>query len=176
MVVGARVGLNVQMPIMRRLVKWFLVRLANYLSDSKIPDLNSGMRALKRELFLKFSRLLPDGFSTTTTITMLMLTGSYRVKFVPIDYHRRLGRSKFRPIADTLNFLQLLIRISLLSNPLRIFLPFSLLMGLGGIAAFIYSKFFLPYRLDVTALILIVGGMQILAIGMLADLINKRMS
>lgn len=176
MVVGARVGYDVEMPILRKPAKWFLTKLANYLSESNIVDLNSGLRAMKKEALNRFYKLLPDGFSLTTTITLGMLTNGYQVKYVPINYHRRIGKSKIRPIRDTFNFLQLIIRTALLFNPLKIFLPLSLTLIFGGFFIFFYSAFFLPYTFDITAVVLVVGGIQILAIGMIADLINKRMT
>lgn len=176
MVVGARIGGSVKMSVLRRIMKWILTGLANYLSGSHILDLNSGLRALRKDIFYKFNRLLPDGFSLTTTITLAMITNGYSLKYIPINYYSRIGKSKFRPISDTLSFIQLIIRTSLLFNPLKIFFPISLIMFLSSILIFFYSLFFLPHTLDITALILFVGGMQILAIGMIADLIDKRMS
>lgn len=176
MVVGARTGHKAKIPLLRRPAKWVLTKLANYLSESNIVDLNSGLRAIKKETFLKFNRLLPDGFSLTTTITLALLCNSYQVKYVPIDYYRRIGKSKIRPIRDTFNFIQLIIRTALLFNPLKIFLPASVMLFLAGFFVFFYSLFFLPFVLDITAVVLVVGGLQILAIGMIADLINKKMS
>lgn len=176
MVVGARVGYEVNIPILRKPAKWFLTKLANYLSESNIVDLNSGMRAIKKEALNRFYKLLPDGFSLTTTITLGMLTSGYQVKYVPISYRRRIGKSKIRPIRDTFNFLQLIIRTALLFNPLKIFLPVSLTLIFMAIFIFFYSVFFLPYTLDITAIVLFVGGIQMLAIGMIADLINRRFS
>lgn len=175
MVVGARIGPKARIPFIRRPAKWILLKLANYLSESKIIDLNSGLRAVKKDVINRFNKLLPDGFSLTSTITLLMLTNGYQVKYIPINYNRRIGKSKIRPIQDTFNFFQLLIRISLLFNPLKIFFPISLMMIFASFFVFFYSKFFLSYTLDITAVVLFVGGVQMLAIGMIADLINKRM-
>ena len=176
MVVGARVGKSVKVPVIRKPAKWILLKLANYLSESKIVDLNSGLRVLKKSFFTKFMKLLPNGFSLTTTITLALLTNGRLVKYVPINYHARIGKSKIRPIRDTLNFLQLIIRAALLFNPLKVFLPISIAMFLLALFVFFYSLFFLPYSLDITAVVLLVGGIQMLAIGMIADLINKRIN
>jgi hypothetical protein len=40
------------------------------LSGEPIPDLNSGLRIMRRDLVLRYLDLLPDGFSFTTTITL----------------------------------------------------------------------------------------------------------
>src|SRR5574337_1100811 len=133
MVVGARGNNDSNIPLARRPTKWLLNKLANYLTGIKIPDLNSGLRAMKKDVVMKFIHLLPDGFSFTTTITLAMLTNDYTVEFVPIEYKMRSGRSKIRPIRDTMNFLQLIIRTVLYFDPLKIFLPMSMLFFISSI-------------------------------------------
>lgn len=174
MVVGARGNNDSNIPLARRPAKWMLNKLANYLTGIKIPDLNSGFRAMKKDVVMKFIHLLPDGFSFTTTITLAMLTNDYAVEFIPIEYKMRSGRSKIRPIRDTLNFLQLIIRTVLYFDPLKIFLPMSAFFFIASIAVLILSYLFTPKIMDITTVILFISGVQILAIGMIADLIDKR--
>jgi len=173
MVVGARIGKHVKIPIIRKPAKWLINSLANYLSECKIPDLNSGLRVFRKQDVLKFMGILPDGFSFTSTITLAMLTNNMNVKYFPIDYYKRKGKSKIRPIHDTLNFIQLIIRTVLYFNPLKVFVPISLMLLLFGFAILIYSAFFLERILDTTVVILMVTALQLLAIGMIADLIVK---
>jgi glycosyltransferase involved in cell wall biosynthesis len=123
MVVGARVGENVQIPWMRRPAKWFLGWYANLVAMRKIPDLNSGLRLIQKTHIRRFWTLLPAGFSFTTTITLAMLTTGSKVEYVTIDYHRRVGQSKIRA-TDFLRFLRLVTRIGLRLRPLRILLAF----------------------------------------------------
>jgi glycosyltransferase involved in cell wall biosynthesis len=175
MVVGARTGENVHIPWIRRPPKWFIGKLANYLARYKIPDINSGMRVFRRSVLLDYLRLLPDGFSFTTTITLAMLTRGHEVAYVPIDYAPRKGRSKIRPIYDTLNFVQLIIRTVLLFEPLRVFLPIAFLLLLGGAGAFAYSFVWLDKLLDATVILCVIGAIQILGIGMIADMVNRRL-
>jgi glycosyltransferase involved in cell wall biosynthesis len=174
MAVGARGNNDSNIPLARRPAKWMLNKLANYLTGIKIPDLNSGFRAMKKDVVMKFIHLLPDGFSFTTTITLAMLTNDYAVEFIPIEYKMRSGRSKIRPIRDTLNFLQLIIRTVLYFDPLKIFLPMSAFFFIASIAVLILSYLFTPKIMDITTVILFISGVQILAIGMIADLIDKR--
>ncbi len=174
MVVGARITKNASIPLIRRPAKWFLSQMANFLSDTKILDLNSGLRVIKKDLFLKYVKILPSGFSLTTTITLALHSNGYAVHYLPISYHPRVGKSKIRPIHDTFNFAVLILRTMLLFNPLKIFLTVGItLMGLG-IGLLFFSWFFLPKLLDNTATILFIGGLQILAVGMISDLINRR--
>lgn len=174
MVVGARTINKSNIPVARRPAKWMLNKLANYLTGIKIPDINSGLRVMKKDIVTKFIHLLPDGFSFTTTITLALLTNNYTVKFVPIEYHIRSGKSKIRPIRDTLNFTKLIIRTVLYFDPLKIFLPMSGFFLLSSVAVFLFSYLFTDKVMDITTTILFISSVQILAIGMIADLIDKR--
>jgi len=174
MVVGVRTGEQVTMPKARRLVKWILRKLANFVSGERIPDLNSGLRAFKKEAVLNFIKILPDGFSFTTTITLGMLVNGYSVKYIPINYNLRKGRSKIKPIRDTLNFIQLILRIGLYFAPLKIFLPLSGLLFILAIIWGMFSYFVLNKFADASTLTIIMAGIQIGAIGLLAELMNHR--
>lgn len=174
MVVGARTGKNVYIPPLRRPAKWFINKLANYLSEMKIPDLNSGLRLMKKDIIEEFIRILPDGFSFTSTITLAMLTNGYSVKFEEIDYFGRVGKSKIRPIKDTLNFVQLIVRTTMYFNPLKIFIPLSILLVIFAFITLIGSHYLFGKAFDVSFGVLIMTAVMVSAVGMLADLINKR--
>ena len=122
MVVGARVRGEVAIPRVRQPAKWFLKRLASYVTKRKIPDLNSGLRVMRRDLVERFEHLLPSGFSFTTTITMASLSTDSLVRFVPIAYGPRVGSSKIRS-RHAFDFLVLVLRMAVYFNPLRVFLP-----------------------------------------------------
>lgn len=175
MVVGARIGKNVKIPLIRRPAKWFIAKLASYLSETKIPDINSGLRVMKKDVVEKYLNILPDGFSFTSTITLAMLTNGYRVKYVPIDYFERKGKSKIRPIHDTLNFIQLIIRTVMYFNPLKVFVPLSLSLVLLAFLILVGSWIFMGKVMDVTFGVVLMTSVMVLVIGMLADLIDKRL-
>lgn len=174
MVVGARTGANVKIPLIRRPAKWAITKLANYLSGKKIPDLNSGLRVMRKSIIKKYLNILPDGFSFTTTITLAMLTNGYSVKYVPIDYFKREGKSKIKPIKDTLNFIQLIVRTVLYFNPLKVFIPLSISLVVFAFLLLFASWQFLGKIMDVTFGVVLMAAVMVLAIGMLADLIDKR--
>ncbi|MFK7894631.1 MAG: glycosyltransferase family 2 protein [Myxococcota bacterium] len=175
MVVGSRTGAISNIPLIRRPPKWVLGKIASYLARRDIADLNSGLRLMRKDIVNRFVHILPNGFSFTTTITLAMLSEGMRVKYVEIDYLRRHGTSKIRPIYDTLNFLQLIIRTVMYFDPLRVFIPLAGFFLLAAAAVGFGSYFFLPHLLDSTTVLLFVTGVQMLAIGMLADIINKRL-
>jgi glycosyltransferase involved in cell wall biosynthesis len=175
MVVGDRTGPGNHVPLARRPAKYVLGRLAEFLSNRKIPDLNSGLRIFKKEIAQKFYPMLPDGFSFTSTITLACLQRGYTIKYVPIQYHKRKGKSKIRPIRDTLMFLNLILRIVLYLNPLRVFLPLSLSCFAVSLSLYVLRVAWGGGFL-VTTIISFVCGFQLLVIGLLADLIDKRLS
>lgn len=174
MVVGARVGQNVHIPLIRRPAKRALNLLANYLSETKIPDLNSGLRVFRKADVQRFFDILPSGFSFTTTITLSMHVNDLFVLYVPIDYHERKGSSKIRPIHDTLNFIALIVRTVLYFRPLKIFIPLAGFLFLLAIGVLGYSWYFTPKIMDASVSIILMSSFQMAAIGLLADLIDKR--
>ena len=105
-----------------------------------------------------------------------MLTNGYQVKYLPVDYHARVGKSKIKPIRDTLNFIQLIVRTVMYFDPLKIFIPLSLVLFFISIGIFLYSYFFTAKVMDVTTVVLFVSAIQVLAISMVADLVNKRIN
>jgi glycosyltransferase involved in cell wall biosynthesis len=173
MVVGARVLKGVNIPLVRRPAKWILNRLADYLAQQKIPDLNSGLRVFRKQVAECYLNILPDRFSFTTTITLAMLCNNFKVHFIPIDYHHRTGKSKIRPFQDTMNFLQMIVRTILYFNPLRIFLPMGVGLLLTSTTLFVL-RLIKGGGFAVTIPMFLLAGIQILAIGMLADLIDRR--
>jgi glycosyltransferase involved in cell wall biosynthesis len=174
MVVGARTGRTVRIPLSRRPAKWALSKLANYLSETRIPDLNSGLRAFRKEDVLPFFNILPSGFSFTTTITLAFHVNDRFVRYVPVDYHKRSGRSKIRPLQDTANFAALIMRTILYFRPLKIFLPISAILLVAAAAVFFYSWLWTPKIMDASVVIILMTAVQMAGIGLLADLIDKR--
>ena len=176
MAVGARIGESVHIPLIRRPAKWALRCLASYLAGVKIPDLNSGLRAFRRELVEKYVGILPDGFSFTTTITLASLTNHHHVEYISIDYAHRSGSSKIKPIQDTLRFISLIIRTVLYFNPLKVFYP--LFMGLSlMLGASLYYDIFLTEtapNLSEHTVLLFVARVQVLGLGLVAELIDKK--
>ena len=174
MVVGARTGPVVRIPFLRRPAKWFLGRVASYLAERRIPDLNSGLRVFKKDVVLHYFPILPSGFSFTMTITLAMITNGHPVKYVPINYHERKGRSKIRPVRDTMSFLLLIIRVITYFNPLRVFLPLSLFLFIIGLGVLLFSKLVLHRVMDITVNFILFAAFQVAVLGLLADLVAKK--
>jgi glycosyltransferase involved in cell wall biosynthesis len=173
MVVGARVGKNLNIPLLRRPAKWALNRLANYLTKARIPDLNSGLRAFRRGLVMQYFPILPDQFSWTTTITLAMHCDKYAVTYIPIDYRARRGTSKIMPW-DAGSFAILILRTAMLFRPLRIFVPIVILCLLYGSVKMTIDMIRDP-NISASALLAFMSALIILLIGMLGDALATRL-
>lgn len=173
MVVGSRTGENVRYSNLRKIPKWFLVRFAEWITDCNIPDLNSGLRVFRKSVAERFLTILPDTFSFTTTITVAMLTNNYIVRYVPIDYHYRVGKSKIKPIRDTIRFMHLILRTGVYFAPLRVFMPVAFVFFVGFLIT-LYQDVFVRRDLTEATLILLVATTQLGMFALLADLIDKR--
>lgn len=166
MVIGGRLGQDVNIPLVRRPAKWFLNRLAGYLAGQRLPDINSGLRLMRKQLVQRYEFLLPDGFSFTTTITMSAACNGHAFVYVPINYHARLGQSKIRP-RHAYDFTILILRTIVFFNPLKIFLPAGALLFVAGLAKFIYD--ITLDNLSESAVLGLIGALLIWSVGLLAD-------
>jgi len=178
MVVGARRP-NAASPLLRRPAKWVLRTLASYLAEEPIPDLNSGLRVFRKDAALRFFRLLPSRFSFTTTLTLAMLCDEMPVRYVPIECRRRRGRSKIRPVRDTLGFLLLIATTVTQFRPLKVLGPLALATFLAGFLKGTWDLLHVDPtsggpNLKTSDLLLLVAGVQLFALALLADLISKR--
>jgi glycosyltransferase involved in cell wall biosynthesis len=173
MVVGARSSASAGSSTLRGIPKWFLRRFAEWLVQCEIPDLNSGLRVFRKSVVDGFVRLLPDTFSFTTTVTLAMISNGYTVVFEPIDYRPRVGRSKIKPIRDTLRFVQLILRTGMYFAPLRVFLPVAAVFA-AGFAVSLYLDLFVRRDLTEATLVLLVTATQLAMFALLADMIDKR--
>ena len=168
-VVGARDSERGTMKILRVPAKYFIRKLACFLTGTAIPDLNSGLRVFRREEALRYIDLLPKGFSCVTTITLAFLCNGLRVEYLPIRYAKRAGKSKFHPIKDTYRYITQLARMITYFEPLKIFLPISLLMlGLGAVSS--AANLVRTGSLQEMDIIIMLVGFLVGAMGMIADL------
>lgn len=170
-VVGARTSAHGSFRLFRIPAKWLIRRLAEYLTQTKIPDLNTGFRAFRRDVALQYIHQLPTGFSCVTTITMAFMMNGYRVEFVPISYEPRAGESKFHWWKDTRRYALQVIRMMLSYDPLRVMLPVVTLLGLVFVGKLGYDLVDKDFRPAANTLLLGFAVLQTLAVGLLADLV-----
>jgi glycosyltransferase involved in cell wall biosynthesis len=174
MVIGARVRETGTLKVLRTPAKWFIRSLASFLTDTKIPDLNSGLRAFKKANALKYVHILPQGQSWVSTITLAHLSDDLDVKWIPIEYYERKGKSKFRPVQDTYNYFMLVLRTVMYFNPMKILFPIGALFLLAGIVR--QGWWFVTGNLVVHSsnVLLVIAGLNIVMMALLADLVVRR--
>ena len=172
-VVGARTSEQGSHKLLRVPAKWLIRKLAERLTNAQIPDLNSGLRAFRREVARPYLRLLPPGFSCVTTITVAFLANQHEVRYVPIEYAKRSGTSKFKFVKDAYRYILQVLRMVMYFNPLKVLMPVALfLIGLGIVKG-IYDMVVHPLRFSVNTVLIFVTGVLIASLALLADLIVR---
>lgn len=172
MIIGVRAS-GSHKDYLRWAGKYLLKLMSDYITGQRIPDLNSGLRAVKRDVILKYIHILPDGFSATTTMTMTLLVRNYDVKFRPIITRKRIGKSEVRFIRDGFGAIISLCRIAMMFNPLRIFFPLSIFLIITGL---VYGTYWMTLvakqGFPVGALLITFIGLSTFIVGLLADQIS----
>ena len=172
-VVGARTSEEGTHKWLRVPAKWFIRKIAERLSNQRIPDLNSGLRAFRREVALPYLPLLPAGFSCVTTITMAFLSNQHDIRYVPIEYSRRAGRSKFHFIKDAYRYILQVLRMVMYFDPLKVLMPPALwLIGIGAVKA-VVDMVRHPFYFPASTVLLVITGLLIGSMALLADLIVR---
>jgi len=121
-----------------------------------------------------YLRLLPAGFSCVTTITLAFLSDGHPIKYVPIDYFKRAGRSKFHPLKDAYNYIIQVLRMVMYFNPLRVLMPLALTLLGGTVVKLIWDLVAHPFRVATNTVLLGVTGLVIACLALLADLVVRR--
>ena len=159
--------------LLRTPAKWVIRKLASFLSETDIKDLNSGLRAFRRDVAMQYVHELPKGFSCVTTLTMSFLGNGYSIGFFPIEYFPRAGRSKFHWLRDTRRYILQVIRMTLSYNPLKVFLPVGLVLLAIGFVKLGFDWAERDFRLAANTLLIFFAALQVITVGLLADLVVR---
>lgn len=168
---GARTTEEGTYKLLRFSAKWLIRMLACYLSRTRIPDLNTGLKAFKRSVMLRYIWVVPDGFSCVTSMTLAFLTNGHAVHYIPTAYRKRVGKSKFHPIKDTSAYAATVVRMVMYFRPLRVFGPVAFLIFLGALTKTFTDLYTVRSGIQESTIILFTTGIMILMLGLLADLI-----
>lgn len=167
---GARTSEQGTMKLLRTPAKWFIRKLACYLTSTYIPDLNTGLKAFKKDIMKKYLWVLPDGFSCVTTMTLAFLANGYAVKYIPSQYHKRIGQSKFHPVKDTAAYLNTVVRMVMYFKPLRVFGPVTIILSAFALVKSCLSLLYTA-TLQESDIIIFMTAIMLGALGLIADVI-----
>ncbi len=175
MLVGQR-GKGSHQEWIRKPGKWVLSKVANFLTGRKIPDLNSGLRVIKKDVIEKMLHLLPEGFSFSTTSTIAFMNMGFSVGYLPIVVNKRAGKSTVKQVKHGSGTLLLILRLIVLFNPLKVFIPVSIIAFFTGIIYEVYAGIIFhpePPKLIPGAFFLMLTGLLIFFFGLVVDQISE---
>jgi glycosyltransferase involved in cell wall biosynthesis len=172
-VVGARTSEEGTYKFLRVPAKWMIRKIAEWLTSTRIPDLNSGLRAFRKEVAQPYLRLLPPGFSCVTTITVAFLSNQHDILYLPIEYSKRAGKSKFKFVRDAYLYILQVLRMVMYFNPLKAMMPLALTLVGIGVAKGIYDIASHPVRVATNTILIFLTGLIIGSLALLADLIVR---
>jgi glycosyltransferase involved in cell wall biosynthesis len=174
MLVGQR-GKDSHQDWLRKPGKWVLSKVANLLAGQKIPDLNSGLRVIRRDKIVNLLHLFPDGFSFSTTSTVAFMHLKYNVDYFPIKVNKRVGKSTVKQLKHGSSVMLLILRLIVLFNPLKVFIPVSIvLIFIGSVYEIIYGIIIMypDVKLIPAAFFMFITGILIFFFGLIADQIS----
>lgn len=164
MVVGARTGKYFRRKAFLSPLRTMFLLLSAWVTGTRIPDPNSGLRAFRRSDAIPLLPRLPRGFSFTTTITLILTLSGRFIHYRPVAYHRRIGRSKVRLVRDALRVGQTMVEVVLTHNPLKMFLIVAIPLGLAAVLCALLA-FVVPTAIW-AALILLSLAILVFSLGM----------
>jgi len=176
--IGSRLGPCNAMPLVRRVGNKAYVMLINLLGKIRITDSASGMRVLKKDCLPRIYPL-PDGLHFTPAMSCrAVLDDSIKIVEAPISYHERKGESKLNIIQDGVRFLQTIIDIALIYEPLRFFGSMGIIflliaLGYGAYPLLFYLKArivpsYMIYRI-ITITALVFTSFTMFTIGIISE-------
>ena len=146
----------------RLIFKW----MAEFVVGKRIPDINSGLRAVRRS---KISPLLSEfcnGFSFSTSATLIFFLKGYPVGYTPFQYERRRGKSKVRYVRDALRTAQILTEIIAKYNPIKLFLLLSFIPFLAGVILLFSGLFWFAF-------ISFLAAFFVFCLGLIAKILSR---
>jgi len=171
MIVGSRKG-QFSNNIYRDFGKWIIRRIAKFLMPIKIHDLNSGMKIYKTELAKKYLSLYPDSMAFSDIIGLVFINKKLLVNEIPISIKKRKSGSSTINTKTAFQTVLEILNIIILFNPLKIFLPVSIMFVFFGLIWGFYI-FSLGRGISVGSSLLIISGLLIFLLGLVAEQMSQ---
>ncbi len=167
MVVGARHKKS-HASFLRMIANNIYNKLASWVTGHEILDLTSGFRIVKRTTFIRYLYMLPNGFSYPTTSTMAFFRAGHPIAYVNIEAKKRIGDSHINPFKDGIRFLIIIMKITSLYSPLKVFIPVSTMFMAFGLFNYLYT--YLAYgRLTNMTVFMLMSSLIIFMFGLFSE-------
>ncbi len=157
----------------RRLGKYVLGKIVNILAKEPVKDFNSGMRAFKKEVLLKYLPLLPDRFGASSVTTFIMQEVNTRGGGVDILVRERIGKSTVKPLKDGMRTLSLIMNIIILFRPKEVFGTAGILAIVVGVLYGLYSAVTAGLGIPVLSAVICIFGIQTFFFGVISSQISQ---
>jgi uncharacterized membrane protein YcfT len=145
---------------------------ARLLMPLPIQDLNSGLKLYRTELAKKYIRICPDTMAFSDVITLTFIKQRDMVLEHPVTTRPRVAGKSTINLYTAFETLMEILNIAVLFNPLRLFLPVSLLCILVGLVWGISRLLIVGQGISVRAMLAIVTGLIFFVLGLLANQIS----
>ena len=153
--------------------KSILKRVVNFLAKEPMADFNSGMRAFRKEVLIRYINLLPRRFGASTVTSFIMQEENYVGGGGPIHVRKRVGKSSVKQFRDGILTISLIFNIIILFRPKEIFGSLGILTILLGAIYGIVCAVVDGLGVPVLSAIVIGLGIQILFLGILSSQISQ---
>lgn len=169
MAVGARSGSEFKKGLWKYPARIAFKWLSEFVAGRKIPDINSGLRVMRKDKLLPHYKRTCFGFSFTTSITLIFFLNGYSVGYTPIPYEKRIGKSKVKHFRDTLRTAQIIVSVISYYNPIKLFLLVSLLSGIFSVILIILGYLTNFYIISNLGVFILGTTPLIMSLGFLAE-------
>lgn len=174
MVVGARQGKEYYSSLGKRIARYFFKWMSEFVVGQRIPDINSGLRVIRRSKIVPHLNDLSNAFSFTTSSTLIFFLQHYFVAYLPVTYHPRHGRTKVRYVRDALRTLQIMAEITAAYNPIKLFLLLAFVPGVFAGILVVYAAIWDMPQYLIFAALPFFFALFLIALGFFASMFRKK--
>ncbi|MEO6000462.1 MAG: glycosyltransferase family 2 protein [Chitinophagaceae bacterium] len=156
----------------RSVGKWLIRRIAKILMPLNIVDINSGIKVYNTELAKLYIRLCPNTMAYSDIITLFFISQRHLVLETGVNIKPRKSGQSTISTKTAFETVKEIINIVVLFNPMRIFLPLSLLFFFAGISWAI-PLLIMGRGLSTGAMLGITTGIIFFLLGLLAEQLSS---
>ena len=128
---------------------------------------------MNKNILLRYMHLMSSGFSFSTTTTFAFLKTNRNIKYLPITTKKRIGSSSIRQWKHGPQTLMLVLQLTVLFEPLKVFLSFTGLLLVLSFVSFAIDIFFGDKGISDTTVTLSISTLIVFLFGLLCDQVSS---